>query len=62
MTRLLLLIRDLFPAKCSRHEAFMRLNGARKTEPPPTADKRTSHLKPAAQPPFKPKGFKETLC
>jgi hypothetical protein len=33
--RLLLLIRDLFPARCSRHEAWMRLNGAR---PKPTKE------------------------
>jgi hypothetical protein len=61
--RLFQLIRDLFPARCSRHEAWMRLNGARpKPEPPPTADKRTSHPKPAPQPPFKPKDFKEIEC
>ncbi len=41
MIRMFQLIRDLFPARCSQYQAWMRLNRP-STEPPPTADKRTS--------------------
>lgn len=62
MLRLFELIRDLFPARCSQSEAWRRLRKIAATEPPPTVDKRTSHPRPAPQPPFKPKYFKETEC
>jgi hypothetical protein len=43
--RMFQLIRDLFPARCSQHQAWMRLNKP-STKPPSTADKRTSDPDP----------------